>query len=167
MQKHSRGFTLLELMLVMAIVAILAGVALPSMSSFITTGRISGAADVIKNEFEWARTEAVKDNDTIKITFITGANWCIGIDDTGGACDCSSASCTVNGQPKNISYADYDGLTLSTSGGLSSVTINPTGIADTSGAITFTDGSYSATLNLSVLGRASICSNTIVKYPQC
>ncbi|AER57099.1 putative prepilin like protein [Pseudoxanthomonas spadix BD-a59] len=45
MKTHTRGFTLIELMIVVAIIAILAGIAYPSYISYVTrTKRAAGAA---------------------------------------------------------------------------------------------------------------------------
>jgi type IV pilus assembly protein PilE len=39
--QHARGFTLLELMMVIVVLAVLAGIALPSYSDYVTRGRLT------------------------------------------------------------------------------------------------------------------------------
>ncbi|GGY71173.1 hypothetical protein GCM10011613_14710 [Cellvibrio zantedeschiae] len=49
MQKHNMGFTLLELMVVLAIIAILATMAMPSFESKNTRAQVIESVDLIKN----------------------------------------------------------------------------------------------------------------------
>lgn len=49
MQTKNKGFTLIELMIVIAIVAILASIALPSYNAYVQRGRIAEAPGVMAN----------------------------------------------------------------------------------------------------------------------
>lgn len=55
-----RGFTLLELLLVLSILAVLAGLAIPTFDSMISSRRILQAVDKLQNELLEARVEAMK-----------------------------------------------------------------------------------------------------------
>ena len=55
-----RGFTLMEVMVVIAIVAVLAGLAAPSFSATIERWRVRQAVETMTNTLYYARSEAVK-----------------------------------------------------------------------------------------------------------
>jgi type IV fimbrial biogenesis protein FimT len=57
---RARGFTLLELMLVVAVVATILGIGVPNLRQFILNSRMTGAANDMLMAFHTARTEAIK-----------------------------------------------------------------------------------------------------------
>jgi type IV fimbrial biogenesis protein FimT len=59
---QGRGFTVIELMVVIAIIAILAAAAAPNMGQFLAAKRAEDAARRIGNDLAFARSEAVKRN---------------------------------------------------------------------------------------------------------
>lgn len=60
MKRAQPGFTLLELMLVVAIGSILLAIAIPTMGNFIRNARITSAANDVMAGFHFARSEAIK-----------------------------------------------------------------------------------------------------------
>lgn len=58
--RKSLGFTLVELMVTVAIVAILLSLAAPSFSSLLADQRLSGAANALLSDIGYARSEALK-----------------------------------------------------------------------------------------------------------
>ena len=60
--KRVQGFTLLELMVTVAIMAIMAAIAFPSMRNFVSNSRLVNRSEQIANAFRFARTEAVRMN---------------------------------------------------------------------------------------------------------
>jgi type IV fimbrial biogenesis protein FimT len=72
---HS-GFTVLELMLVITIVAILAGIGVPSFSRFIAEQRVHAAASDLQAAFVRARSEAIRLNrDVVLAPLNADAGW--------------------------------------------------------------------------------------------
>ena len=74
------GFTLIELMIAVAIIAILASVALPSYRQMMANTQIRGAAESIQNGLQQARIEAIKRNARVKFELSTASNggWVVG-----------------------------------------------------------------------------------------
>jgi prepilin-type N-terminal cleavage/methylation domain-containing protein len=61
-QSRARGFSLVELMIVVAIILVVSAMALPSMARSITTIRLRGAANTISGMIQKTRIEAVRTN---------------------------------------------------------------------------------------------------------
>lgn len=62
MRSKNQGFTLTELLIVIAIVAIMAAIAFPNMSQWIASRRAAGQAEQVANLLRFARSEAVRLN---------------------------------------------------------------------------------------------------------
>ena len=62
MNKHTAGLTLLELLIVVSITAILATVALPSMSTLVAETRIRSGTSTLASMMKFARMQAVARN---------------------------------------------------------------------------------------------------------
>ena len=59
MRAHSRGFTVIEAMVVVAIIAIMAGFALPAMNQLIRTQKVRSIAYDLFADLTYARSEAI------------------------------------------------------------------------------------------------------------
>lgn len=75
---NKKGFSLVELMIVISIVSILASLALPSFESFLRKRQMVGASDLFYTSLYLARTEAVKRNSTVTICKSSDATNCGG-----------------------------------------------------------------------------------------
>ncbi len=60
MNKRISGFTLIELMVTIAVIAIMAAIAFPNMRDFVATSRIANRAEQVGNLFRFAKGEAVR-----------------------------------------------------------------------------------------------------------
>lgn len=60
MNKRNRGFTLLELMVVLVIAALLLGIGIPAMGNFIRNARITASANDLLAAMHLARSESIK-----------------------------------------------------------------------------------------------------------
>jgi type IV fimbrial biogenesis protein FimT len=77
--RSMRGFTLLELLTVIAIAAILAAVAIPSFTKVIATQRLKSAASNIQVSLLTARSEGIKRN--VNVCVSTSNSTCTGTGD--------------------------------------------------------------------------------------
>lgn len=65
------GFTMIEVMIVVALIAIIAGIGIPAFSNWLPNYRLKSAATDMFSNMQLAKMEAVKLNRSIKIEFHT------------------------------------------------------------------------------------------------
>jgi prepilin-type N-terminal cleavage/methylation domain-containing protein len=77
-QAGSRGFTLVELMITLAVAAILFSIATPGLTTFIQNNRMVTQVNELNTSLSIARSEAVKRNENITICPGNGDDGCTG-----------------------------------------------------------------------------------------
>ena len=126
--RTNQGFTMIELMITIAILAALAALAAPSFTDFIERARLRSSVEEVVSFLATARQEAVKrDRD---VTVAVGGDedaWCLGavaaqdpanegdpVATLPAACDCSGApdACTIGGERRTIEVATGSGVTM-------------------------------------------------------
>lgn len=126
------GFTLIELLVTIAIAAILAAVAVPSYESTIATNRVSTETDGLVGDFQYARSEALKQGANVSVcvsadgaTCSGGSDWSAGhIVTTNPNC---AGSCT--NYVLRVAAAFSPGDTAASTPGTAMVTFNRMGFA--------------------------------------
>ncbi|WP_428422001.1 GspH/FimT family pseudopilin [Methylibium sp.] len=118
---RSAGFTLIELMVVISIVAISAALAAPSFTQMIANYRVRSGAESMLNGLNLARAEAVRRNSPVRFAIVVGGS--------GWSVSQISPSEVVQSRSNN----DSPGLTVASSNSSTSVDFLPTGLVQSSG----------------------------------
>lgn len=84
MRRRNSGFTVIELLVVVSIVAIIGTIGLPSLLSSITSVRMSGEINSLVGALNRARSEAVKRGLTVSVCPGTGSSCGTGTDWSSG-----------------------------------------------------------------------------------
>ncbi len=162
-----QGFTLIELIVTLIIIVILTLVAIPLFTSLIQEHRVIGQAENLYYSLQYARSEAVKRNATIYVSFSTGSSWCYGLN-VGSACNCTIAN---NCGLETVSAPAAQETSLSTSGLTNNaISFEGThGAASSTGSITFTvyGGTSLITISIGTMGGLQMCSTGIGGYQAC
>ena len=176
----NKGFTVIELMIVVATVAIILSLALPSYRTIIEKRAVSSGAEQVMAFLSSAQVEAVKRNRFVAVNYQwNDGNWCLGMTEGRNDavdCDCSVAdSClldegdaneqervlwsSVLNRPEVLSAA-----TLGT-GDANTLVFDPVRglVVDTESAqvqLSSPDGeTYALHVNMTATGRVDICND--------
>ncbi len=78
MNAPRRGFTMIELMIVLVVAGVLATIAAPSMRDLVVRVRLKTAAGDLHIGLMVARSEAIKHNASVYVVPVDGSNWALG-----------------------------------------------------------------------------------------
>jgi type IV fimbrial biogenesis protein FimT len=181
MRKVTEGLTLVELVVTMAVMAILAAVAFPGMSDYYDKQRLISQTRAIIDLAQLARSEAIKhsaagaaDAKSVAMTISPTSPWFIGL--SNGSAACSGTSCVINQGGASVSHTvsadDCTGCTMTAPTGQTVIVFDLRGLASGAAARTVTLRSpkgRSLTLSISRLGRISVCSpgGSVTGYVTC
>jgi type IV fimbrial biogenesis protein FimT len=186
--RRSAGFTLLEVLVALAILGILVGVAMPSFSSFTANQHLVGAAEQVYGHLQQARLEAVSRNTAVRVNFsatgtttwtygmshvtnncdltktvATGASACVMVVSDGDATLDVGAGATDTGDLvlyrfPSTAFTDVKMAISSFSSG-TQIVFSPLRGSSTSGIVTLTSAKGAILrVEMSLLGRAKLCT---------
>jgi type IV fimbrial biogenesis protein FimT len=142
--RRNRGYTLIELLITMALFVILLGLGVPSFMTFIQNAKVKNAAETTLAGLNMARAEAVRRNAVVRFQLVSdltasctassnGLAWVISLDDPAGLCDVAISNTTAPRiYQKQSGTEGTDSITVSATAG-SGVAFNGLGRV-TSGA---------------------------------
>jgi type IV fimbrial biogenesis protein FimT len=158
LKTKSAGFTLVELMITVAVLAILMAVAMPSFTQMLRNSEVSNAAESISNGMQRARAEAVARNSTVRFVLGAGSSWSV-VNADGSALDSRDSS---EGSTSVMPTILPDGATTVTFNNLGQVLAN----ADSSATLTQVDlqatgASRSLRVTIGAGGNAKVCDPSL------
>jgi len=147
--RNHDGFTLMELILVVAVMGIMAAIAIPAFMGFLPGMRLNGAARQVMSDLMDARMEAVKNNNAFKIFFLNDHEYKILNDVNNNGADDGGAETS-----KTVDIQDnYEDVTLSDTG---DPVFSAKGTATSLSTITVQNASGSKSVSVSIAGRVKI-----------
>ena len=155
---RQRGFTLVELMVTLAIVAILVTVGVPNFRDFIMNNRLISRANEFVAAVNLTRSLAIKQQRNAYITSNAGTNWANGW------------TVWVDNDTDNIRDANevvrvtqaFPGTGTFTSTGATQFRYSPSGLVNGAGMLTLCDdrsGEIGRVIDISPAGRSNIQTN--------
>lgn len=189
LENKSAGLTMLELMITLAIIAIILSLSVPSFSSFRETQRLISAAEQVYAHLQQARSESIARNVPAYVNFNSDGSetWMYGISSVNSLCDVSITSPLSTGACVLIvdngnGVTDAADFVLSRSGsavfqdvsmeisnfssGSTQIRFDPVRGMASSGQIDLQSNDGQLRIKVSLLGRVFLCSpdGSVAKY---
>ena len=168
---RSQGVTLIELMMGLAVLAILGTLALPAMGLRMERQRLAMAAETLAADLTEARFEAARRGLSLSLNAITsqgGQPWCWAVVPAAGSppADCACAQTRSCGH-RSVAAADHPGVKMS-QGRRVLLAADGSALAATAAVFESPHGER-LRVDLLALGRSRICSPTgaVGRYPAC
>ncbi len=174
MRRVSRGITLLEIAVVLAVTAIVAATAVPELASLVMARRLEGAATGLAADLQFVRSEALARNRSLRLSVRSGADATCWIVHTGAAGDCACTPANVVCAPGASAIRSVVlpvGERVSVSANVASIVFDPLhGTSTPTGTLRLIDARGRAVHHvINVVGRVRSCSpdGAVTGYTAC
>jgi prepilin-type N-terminal cleavage/methylation domain-containing protein len=161
--RRSPGLTLIELVITLAVLAVLGTLALPTLGARLDQQRLNTAAEMLVADINEARFEAARQGRDMHVLLNPGSPWCWAVA-THASCPCGQAqACELH----SARAGDHAGVQLVQG---HSLRLQANGQAGASGsAMLESRGGAQLRVELQALGRARICAakGPTTRYPAC
>jgi type IV fimbrial biogenesis protein FimT len=141
MNKRSSGFTLIEMMITLAVMALLFMIGLPSMNTWLQNTQLRASAESMQAGLQLARAEALRRNVPVRFQLVdaftagcvlsnSGSNWIISLNDPTGLCqaDPSDTAAPLAIQKRSGAEGSPNAAVSATNGGGAATTVTFTGL---------------------------------------
>lgn len=154
--KNNRGFTLLEIMIVISIMCVLMAVGIVSFTEYMPSYRLKVTARLIRNDFQRARTLAAKNNKQYRVVFSQGDMDAPAGDEVYQVQKGNSTRAITWSSEFSRTSEDYEDVTIPTPS--QNPIFNPNGTieANTISTITLENSSGSMELTMTVAGMLKV-----------
>jgi prepilin-type N-terminal cleavage/methylation domain-containing protein len=152
MRKKS-GFTIMELLMVLAVIAVVSAITVPSIISWRNSAKLRGAAGNLKGDLEMAKVNAIKHNDFVAVKF-DADTYEVFVDTSGnGARDAGEALLKNRSLPAGVVF-DFSHPDWTFAGNVTK--FNGRGTADNGTAILTNVQGQERHITISTLGRIHV-----------
>ena len=152
MRKKS-GFSAMELLMVLAVIAVVSAITVPSIISWRNGAKLRGAAGNLKGDLEMAKVNAIKHNNFVAVKFNAGA-YEVFVDTSGdGARDAGEALLKNRSLPAGVVF-DFTHPQWTFAGNVTK--FNGRGTADNGRAILTNGQGQERHIRISPLGRIQV-----------
>lgn len=170
--RRQQGLTLIDVLIVLTVLSIVCGFSAPSMKTMLDKRRLEGIANEVQADLQYARSEAVSRNRTLRIDFSRDEHGSCYVVHSGG-CTChgdGAVSCEMpEAALKTLSIPASSGIALDSN--VSSITLDPVHgtVTPTVTLRMATSAGLEVRHIVNFLGRVRSCSpnRTVSGYPAC
>ncbi len=177
LRRSTAGFTMIELLITIAIGAILVSLVAPNFRGYLAKKRVEGVLTELATDIQLARSEAVSRNTTVRMTL--GTN-CYMIHPVAASAVASSCTVTSGTNIRTVVLENASTVNLSAAGGLTSIDFDSIRGTATLNGVTTDEGSidvktpagaspaFQLRAVVSKYGRVRVCTtNGMAGYSAC
>ena len=162
----ARGFTLIELMVTLAVAIILTTLVVPSVQGQLERQRLSAAVEAVQAQVALAKSEAGKRSGEVAVAVQPGSAWDVALRYFDQVSATTVSRLTDGDAYAGVSMtlpADDDGLVFEPVRGTVRGAIDPA----TPPVIRLASANHQVDIRVDVIGRMSVCSPDFGRYPAC